>query len=184
MTTLAATRRHVSAMGVSPWNASRAMRSAATRRHVVAMGVSPWISSRAMRLAATRRHDVAMSPIPWNPSRAMRSAATRRHVVAMGVSPWNADPKLRFSPNGATRGVARGIRVAPLGLGACRAANHGLTPVATACRPVGTESQRRMPRLVAELHAQFAESAKRCRFPFHSSQFALHTSTRGLSYGA
>jgi len=105
----------------------------------------------------------------------MRLAATRRHAVAMGVSPWNADPKLRFSPNGATRGVSRGIRVAPLGLGVCGAADHGLTPVATTCRPFGTESQGRRTRLVGELHAQFAESAK--------LEQAIKANRRGLGYG-
>jgi len=105
----------------------------------------------------------------------MRLAATRRHVVAMGVSPWNTAPKLRFSPNWATRGVARDVRVAPLGLGACRDAVHGLTPVATTCRPVGTESQERRTRLVAELHAQFAESAK--------LEQAITANLRGLGYG-
>jgi len=93
----------------------------------------------------------------------------------MGVSPWNADPKLRFSPNGATRGVSRGIRVAPLGLGVCGAADHGLTPVATTCRPFGTESQGRRTRLVGELHAQFAESAK--------LEQAIKANRRGLGYG-
>ncbi len=112
--------------------------------------------------AATRRH-------------VCDSAATRRHVVAMGVSPWKTVPNLCFSPNGATRGVARGIRVAPLGLWACPDGNHGLTPVATACRPVGTESQEPPARLVAELHAQFAVSAK--------LEQAITANLKGLGYG-
>ena len=114
---------------------------------------------RSSSSAATRRHC---------------SAATRRHVVAMGVSPWIAFRR-GLSPEGTTRSDAPDIPVAPLGLGACWDAHHGLTPVATACRPVGTESQRRTPRLVAELHAQFAESAK--------LEQAIKANIRGLGYG-
>jgi len=69
------------------------------------------------------------------------SATKRRHDVAMGVSPWDAGLNLRLSPSGATRNRAPRIHVAPLGLGHAGNANHGLAPVATACRPVGTESQ-------------------------------------------
>jgi len=60
----------------------------------------------------------------------------------MGASLWFRDGKLCLSPDGTTRGGAAGIHFAPLGLGACRDADHGLTPVATAYRPVGTESQK------------------------------------------
>ena len=64
MTMLAATRSHVAAMGVSPWNASRAMRSAATRRHVVAMGVSPWIAfRRGLSPEGTTRNDAPDIPV-------------------------------------------------------------------------------------------------------------------------
>ena len=98
-----------------------------------------------------------------------------RNDVAMGVSPWKTVLNLRFSPNEATRNHGPRIPVAPLGLGARCAANHGLTPVVTAWRPVGTESQRRRTRLVAEPHAQFAESAK--------LEQAIKANLKGLGYG-
>ena len=93
----------------------------------------------------------------------------------MGVSPWNVAPNLRLSPDGATRNTAAEIPVAPLGLAHVWDANHGLTPVATTCRPVGTESQGTSPSLVAELHAQFAESAK--------LEQAIKANLRELDYG-
>jgi len=73
-------------------------------------------------------------------------AAERRQVVAMGASPWNAVNNSRRSPSGATRDGVRCLPVAPLGLGNVSPDNHGLTPVATACRPVGTETQQRVSR--------------------------------------
>jgi len=72
------------------------------------------------------------------------SAAKRRQDVAMGASPWNTYG-VRISPNGATRGVAGAIPVAPLGLFRTSWVDHWLTPVATSCRPVGTESQPGRP---------------------------------------
>ncbi len=128
-----------------------------------------------MRSAATRRQDVAMGVSPWSAVRHCGSAAERRHDVAMGVSPWNAIPNLCLSPNGATRILAAEIPVAPLGLAHVWDANHGLTPVATTCRPVGTESQGTSPHLVAELHAQFAESGK--------LEQAIKANLRELDYG-
>jgi len=123
-------------------NPASAMRSAATRRQVVAMGASLWYPSSAMRSAATRRQVVAMGASLWYPSSAMRSAATRRQVVAMGASLWYRDGKLCLSPDGTTRGGAARIHFAPFGACRCRDADHGLTPVATAYRPVGTKSQK------------------------------------------
>ena len=73
-------------------------------------------------------------------------AAERRQGVAMGVSPWNTVSNSRPSPSGAARDGVRGLPVAPLGLGAVSPDHHGLTPVATACRPVGTETQQRVSR--------------------------------------
>ena len=73
------------------------------------------------------------------------SAATRRHDVAMGVSPWNGGQKCALSPNGTTRIAASRIPVALSGLERVLNAHHGLTPVATACRPFGTESQGNPP---------------------------------------
>ena len=116
--------------------------SAATRRQVVAMGASLWYPSSAMRSAATRRQVVAMGASLWYPASAMRSAATRRQVVAMGASLWYRDGKLCLSPDGTTRGGAARIHFAPFGACRCRDADHGLTPVATAYRPVGTKSQK------------------------------------------
>jgi len=104
----------------------------------------------------------------------MRLAATRRYAVAMGESPWFRDGKLCLSPDGTTRGGASGIHFVPLGLGACRDADHGLTPMATAYRPVGTESQERMTQLVSELKGQFAESAK--------LEQAIKANLKGLGY--
>jgi hypothetical protein len=126
--------------------------------------------------AATRQCDSAAQ---WQCDSAAQwqcdSAAKRRQDVAMGVSPWYAVLKLRFSPNGATRIPARRIPVALSGLNGVMNAHHGLTPVATTCRPVGTESQDTSPRLVAEMHAQFAESAK--------LEQAIKANLRGLGYG-
>ena len=93
----------------------------------------------------------------------------------MGVSPWNVAPNLRLSPDGATRILVARIPVAPLGLAHVWDAYHGLTPVATTCRPAGTESQGTSPRLVAELHAQFTESAK--------LEQAIKANLRELGYG-
>ncbi len=82
---------------------------------------------------------------------------------------------LRLSPSGATRNYGHRIPVAPSGLVHVGDANHGLAPMATTCRPVGTESRGASPRLVAELHAQFAESAK--------LEQAIQANLRGLGYG-
>ena len=69
-------------------------------------------------------------------------AATRRQDVAMGASPWTASPQLAFSPEG-TKGAS--FHFAPLGLRTRRlpcfhglTPDHGLAPMATTCRPVGT----------------------------------------------
>ena len=93
----------------------------------------------------------------------------------MGVSPWDAIPNLCLSPDGATRILAARIPVALSGLARVLNDYHGLTPVATTCRPVGTESQGKPPRLVAERHAQFAESAK--------LEQAIKANLRELDYG-
>ncbi len=69
------------------------------------------------------------------------SATEWRHYVAMGASPWESGSKLSRSPSGAAQNHGPQIHVAPLGLGHVGIANHGLAPVALACRPVGTESQ-------------------------------------------
>ena len=103
------------------------------------------------------------------------SATEWRQDVAMGVSPWYGIPILRLSPGGATQNHGRRIHVAPLGLRLFGDADHGLTPVATTYRPVGTKSHRSMQRLVAELNSQFAESAK--------LEQAIRANLRGLGYG-
>jgi hypothetical protein len=108
-------------------------------------------------------------------SRAL-AAAKRRNDVAMGASPWIAYRHHALSPNGTTGIGAAMVHVAPLGLLAGRSPrNHGLAPVATTCRPVGTFGHGEMPRLVAELHAQFAESAK--------LEQAIKANLRRLGYG-
>ena len=106
---------------------------------------------------------------------ALNSAATRRHDVAMGVSPWNTAPSRDLSPNGATRILAPQIPVALSGLNGVMYAHHGLTPVATTCRPFGTETHGKPTRLVADRHAQFAESAQ--------LEQAIKANLRGLGYG-
>ena len=70
-------------------------------------------------------------------------AATRRQDVAMGASPWTASPQLAFSPEGTT---GASFHFAPWGLRTGRLPRfheltpvHGLTPMATTCRPVGTQ---------------------------------------------
>ena len=128
-----------------------------------------------MRSAATRRQDVAMGVSPWSAVRHCGSAAERPHDVAMGVSPWNTAPSRDLSPNGATRILAARIPVALSGLARVLNDYHGLTPVATTCRPVGTESQGTSPSLVTELRGQFAESAK--------LEQAIKANLRGLGYG-
>ena len=74
------------------------------------------------------------------------------------------NPRIRHRPS-----------ITGLGLGHVGDANHGLTPVATTCRPFGTESQGQSPRLVGELQAQFAESAK--------LEQAIKANLKGLGYG-
>ena len=49
-----------------------------------------------------------------------------------------------MSRNRATEGVAGAIPVAPLVLWSIACVDHGLTPVATSYRPVGTESPLRL----------------------------------------
>jgi hypothetical protein len=70
-------------------------------------------------------------------------AARRRQDAAMGASPWTASPQLAFSPEGTT---GTSINAARLGLRTGQvprdhglAPNHGLAPMATTCRPVGTQ---------------------------------------------
>ena len=113
---------------------------------------------RSSSTATERRHDVAKSASLWNATVVDAPAAKRRIDVAMVASPWNAYRNRVLSSEGTTGTV---FRVAPLGLRmGCWLRNHGLAPMATTCRPVGTIGQWRMPHLVAEVHAQFAESAK------------------------
>ena len=115
-------------------------------------------------LAATRRHDVATGVSPWiMKTRFAGLAATRRHDVAMGVSPWIIETHRAASPEGTTCGEPIDGPVAPLGLGnRGRFVDHGLAPMATTCRPFGTETQ-------------FAESAK--------PEQAFNANLRGLGYG-
>ena len=62
-----------------------------------------------------------------------------RNDVAMGVSPWNRNPQHAVSPEGTTGSSTRPIHVAPSGLRVrFDLPNHGFAPVATTCRPFGT----------------------------------------------
>lgn len=91
------------------------------------------------------------------------AAATRRYDVAMGASPWIRGITSGLSPERTTRTQRPENHVAPLGLGnRGRFVDHGLAPMATTYRPVGTETQ-------------FAESAK--------LKQAINANLRGLSYG-
>ncbi len=57
----------------------------------------------------------------------------------MGVSPWKHNPRRAVSPEGTTGIETQPFPVAPSGLRArVGLRNHGLTPVATTCRPFGT----------------------------------------------
>lgn len=67
-----------------------------------------------------------------------------RHDVAMGVSPWNRNPHRAVSPEGTAGTVTPPTHVAPSGL--CARSElpiHGLAPVATTCRPFGTNDESR-----------------------------------------
>ena len=107
-----------------------------------------------------------------------RIATKWQNVVAMGASPWNTNTQHDMSPEG-TAGTS--FHFAPWGLQRSHAitnhaiTNHGLAPVATTSRPFGTESQIRMPCLVAEHNTQFGESAK--------LEQAIRANLRGLDYG-
>ena len=72
----------------------------------------------------------------WRPS---PQATNWRHDVAMGVSPWNRVPHRIASPDGTTGASAHTTHVALSGLvDLVDSPIHGLAPVATACRPFGT----------------------------------------------
>ncbi len=76
----------------------------------------------------------------------LRTATTWRKAVAMGASPWDAKRNGSPSPEG-TAGGQRQRYLPPL-RGFERVTRHdvhGLTPVATACRPFGTLWQRSFP---------------------------------------
>ncbi len=98
----------------------------------------------------------------------------------MGVSPWKRNPRCAVSPEGTAGIETRPFPAAPSGLRArIGPRNHGLTPVATTCRPFGTNEltpgryvgaaeveddgvpfPEKMATLTSELADQFAESAK------------------------
>ena len=62
-----------------------------------------------------------------------------RHDVAMGVSPWIANPHHTISPEGTTGNPTHPTHVAPSGLrDRFDIRIHGFAPVATTCRPFGT----------------------------------------------
>ena len=142
---------------------------AATRLPDVAMGVSPWDRNCGSLIpgGTTANPIHGLTPMATSsrpsgteiPNRQPCGdlAATRLADVALGVSPWDRNCGSR------SRGWTTGNP------------SHGLTPMATSSRPSGTRIQNRPPRLVAELYAQFAESAK--------LEEAIKANLRGLGYG-
>ena len=160
-------------MGASPWKWNTYPRDALSPNGTTGTGDAVFPVAPLGLVACGTHHHHGLTPVATTCrpvgtkiySAATRQAiaipaATRRNDVAMGASPWkwNTCPKPPTSPNG-TKGTPS--HVAPVGLLSCGSNRyHGLTPVATTCRPVGTESHAAPTRLVAELHAQFAESAK------------------------
>ena len=72
-------------------------------------------------------------------ARRTHPATKWRNDVAMGVSPWNENPHHAISPKGTTGNPACAIHVAPSGLRVrFDLSIHGFAPVATTCRPFGT----------------------------------------------
>ena len=173
---LVPTGRQVVATGVSPWKWNTYPRDALSPNGTTGTGDAVFPVAPLGLVACGTHHHHGLTPVATTCrpvgtkiySAATRQAiaipaATRRNDVAMGASPWkwNTYPRDALSPNGTTGTGDAVFPVAPLGLVACGTHHyHGLTPVATTCRPVGTESHAAPTRLVAELHAQFAESAK------------------------
>ncbi len=101
------------------------------------MRVSPW--NRHAPATKWRQDGGTVS------QRKRRTPATKwRQVVAMGVSPSIRNPPHPVSPEGTTGIETQPFPAAPsrlrarLGLG-----NHGFAPVATTCRPFGTNGLTR-----------------------------------------
>jgi len=160
-----AKRRNVVAIDASPW-CERSARTPATKwRHDVATGASPWnidqthtrspegtTGTTAPRvpfapsgLVAVFRHSLhGLTPVatpyrPFGTDRRPTPAAKRRNAVPMGASPWMFRAPAKRSPEGTAGTTAPGIPFAPSGLSIVdRHGIHGLTPVATLCRPFGT----------------------------------------------
>ena len=75
----------------------------------------------------------------WREDGTVVVATKWRHDVAMGVSPWSENLHHAVSPEGTTGNPTRRIHAAPSGL--CNRVGthiHGFAPVATTCRPSGT----------------------------------------------
>ena len=160
---LAATRLPDVTLGVSPWDRNCGSLSPGGTIGNPIHGLTPMaISSRP-----------SGTEIP-NSQPCGDLAATRLPDVAMGVSPWDRNCDI-LSPGGTTGKCPGSFPAAPSGLMFLANPIHGLTPMATSSRPSGTRIQNRPPRLVAELHAQFAESAKR--------EQDIKANLRGLGYG-
>ena len=84
--------------------------------------------------ATTRRPE--WTAASWRPE---WTATKWRHDVAMGVSPWNTNPHRAMSPEGTTGNPLHQTHVASSGLRTrFELQIHGFAPVATACRPFGT----------------------------------------------
>ena len=134
--------------------------------------------------------DAQPAPMP-----AKLTATKWRNDVAMGVSPWNRNPHDPVSPEGTAGNPARPIHVAPSGLvDRIRPYIHGLAPVATTCRPFGTNVltpgryvgaeeveddgvpfAEKMEGLTRELATQFHESEKLQSANHPEPQLSLRT---------
>jgi hypothetical protein len=123
---------------------------ATTCRPVGTKHISPW-RNRIQPLCG----DIASS----RNAATLHLAATRRQDVAMGVSPWNAAPPLAQSPKGTTGAMNH---VAPSGLRKVRLPlSHGLTPMATTCRPVGTKHISPWRNRISQWHHRIAQRRHR-----------------------
>jgi hypothetical protein len=174
---LAAMRRQDVAMGASPWTASPQLAFSPEGTTGASIHFAP-LGLRTRRLPCFHglafNHGLAPIATTCRPVGTFGElpsslpAATRRQDVAMGASPWTASPQLAFSPEGTT---GASFHAAPWGLRTGRlprfhglTPNHGLAPMATTCRPVGTQYGIRC-----------AESAK--------LEKAIKKNLKGLGYG-
>lgn len=106
-----------------------------------------------------------------------------RHAVAMSVSPWNRVQYQTKSPEGTIGTSKDATPVAPLGLcDRVRSRIHGFAPVATPCRPFGTDPGRCIgAEELEDGGVPFAEKmeglSRELATPFHESE-KLQTTIR------